>query len=112
MATDLTSTDANVPVSTAHPSPPTPKSSAPHRWRFMFIYGTLAVVLGIAVAGVVIYAGRSINPAPKWSAWKPSGGGLGAAKQIAEVLPFELEDLAADERAAGDRRLAGRDGAR
>ena len=84
MATDLTSTDANVPVSTAHPSPPTPKSSAPHRWRFMFIYGTLAVVLGIAVAGVVIYAGRSINPAPKWSAWKPSGGGLGAAKQIAE----------------------------
>ena len=83
MATDLTSTDAKVPAPTVQHSP-APKSSAPHRWRFLFIYGTLAAVLGLAIAGVVIYAGRSINPGPKWSAWKPSGGGLGAAKQIAE----------------------------
>ena len=55
----------------------------PHRRRFLVIYGLLADVLGVAVAGLVVFAGRSINPAPKWSAWKPSGGGLGAAKQIA-----------------------------
>jgi hypothetical protein len=83
VATDLTSTDAQVPAPVAQQAP-APKSSAPHRWRFLFIYGTLAAVLGIAIAGVVFYAGRSINPGPKWSAWKPSGGGLGAAKQIAE----------------------------
>ena len=38
----------------------------------------------LAIVGVVVFASRSINPAPKWSAWKPSGGGLGAAKQIAD----------------------------
>ena len=41
----------------------------------MFIFG---------LVGTVLWAGRAINPAPAWSAWKPSGGGLGAAKQIAE----------------------------
>jgi hypothetical protein len=42
------------------------------------------VVLGLAIAGVAIFATRSISPGPKWSAWKPSGGGLGASKQIAD----------------------------
>ena len=84
MATDLTSTDAQVPAPVAQHAAPAPKSSAPHRWRFFFIYGTLAAVLGLAIVGVIVYAGRSISPAPKWSAWQPSGGGLGAAKQIAQ----------------------------
>jgi hypothetical protein len=85
VAADLSSTEAQLPVPAAtQPLAPAPKSRAPHRWRFMFIYGTLAAVLGLAIAGIVIYAGRSINPAPKWSAWQPSGGGLGAAKQIAD----------------------------
>ena len=56
----------------------------PNRPRFIVVYGLLAGVVGLAVALGVIYAGRSINPAPKWSAWQPSGGGLGAAKQIAD----------------------------
>jgi hypothetical protein len=87
LATDLTSTDAQLPVPAAPAQhAPAPKSNAPHRWRFLFIYGTLAAVLGLAVAGVVIYAGRSINPGPQWSAWKPSGGGLGAEKQIASRI--------------------------
>jgi hypothetical protein len=58
----------------------------PHRRRFLVIYGLLAAVLGVAVVGLVVFAGKSINPAPKWSAWKPNGGGLGAAKQIAEQV--------------------------
>ena len=58
----------------------------PHRRRFLVVYGLLAGVLGVAVVGLVVFAGKSINPAPKWSAWKPSGGGLGAAKQIADQV--------------------------
>jgi hypothetical protein len=85
MAADVTSIDVgHTEMETLPGPPPAQGTSTPHRWRFVFIYGTLAAVLGLAVAGVVIYAGRSINPGPKWSAWKPSGGGLGAAKQIAE----------------------------
>ena len=58
----------------------------PHRRRFLVIYGLLAAVLGVAVVGLVVFAGKSISPGPKWSAWKPSGGGLGAAKQIADQV--------------------------
>ena len=91
MAEDLTGTGA-APAEPA-PAEPTPAKPArstaplvagPHRRRFLIIYSLLAVVLGLAVAGVVIFAGRSISPAPAWSGWKPSGGGLGAVRQIAE----------------------------
>jgi hypothetical protein len=47
------------------------------------LYATLAAVLGAAIAGIVIFASQTIHPGAKWSTWKPSGGGLGAAKQIA-----------------------------
>ena len=91
MATDVTGKDAGslVPAehaghehSSSHRS--TRPRHVPHRPRFVVIYALLAMALGLAIAGTVIYAGRSINPGPKWSAWKPSGGGLGAAKQIAD----------------------------
>jgi hypothetical protein len=55
-----------------------------HRGRFILIYGVLAAVFAFGLVGTVIWASRAVNPAPAWSAWKPSGGGLGAAKQIAE----------------------------
>ncbi|HZS24604.1 MAG TPA: hypothetical protein VFA30_06395 [Gaiellaceae bacterium] len=79
----MTSTE----VTPALPAPPPtapPRSSAPHRGRFVVVYATLAAVLGVAIAAIAIYAGRSINPAPAWSAWRPHGGGLGAAKDIAD----------------------------
>jgi hypothetical protein len=82
VASDVTSVDAG--QTEAVPGPPAARKSSPHRWRFGLVYGTLAAVLVLAIAGIVIYAGRSISPPPAWSAWKPSGGGLGAAKQIAE----------------------------
>jgi hypothetical protein len=47
------------------------------------IYSALGVALVAALVGVAVFAGRSINPPPAWSSWKPSGGGLGAAEQIA-----------------------------
>jgi hypothetical protein len=87
MAADLT------PASTerATPAPERTKPArarislaGPHRPRFLVVYGLLFAVIGFSLALVVVYAGRSISPGPKWSAWHPSGGGLGAAKQIAE----------------------------
>jgi len=89
VATDVTSIDAGPTQATqATPEPPqrAPRAAQPHRIRFLFIYGSLFAVLAAAIAGVVVYAGRSINPAPTWSAWKPGGGGLGAAKQIADHI--------------------------
>jgi len=61
-----------------------PLVAGPHRRRFLAVYALLAVVLGLAVAGLALFAGRSISPAPAWSSWKPSGGGLGAVRQIAQ----------------------------
>src|SRR4051812_8955468 len=85
MASDLTHAE---PASTATPSPqppvPTRQLTPENRMRFYVVYGILAAVLGAAIAGTAIYAGRSISPPAPWSSWKPSGGGQGAAKQIAE----------------------------
>lgn len=81
MAADVTGTEL---APTAPRPEPTPAVQYPHRPRFLFVYGVLGGVLAAALVVVVIYAGRSITPAPKWSHWRPSGGGLGAAKQIAD----------------------------
>jgi hypothetical protein len=97
MAADVTGHDAAplTPAIGASEAPePTPRSRQPNRYRLLVIYGILGLALGAAVAGVVIYAGRSINPGPAWSSWKPSGGGLGAAKEIVQhVAPsYRLPD--------------------
>jgi len=87
MAADLTSSDATPLQDPLQPEPtPAPQlePARPHRLRFLIVYGILGLALGAAVAGIVVFAGRAISPGPTWSAWKPSGGGLGAAKQIAE----------------------------
>ena len=82
MASDLT---ANEAPSAPAPAAPAARDSRPPHWqRFLFVYGLLGGVLAVAITGVVVFAGRSISPGPTWSAWHPSGGGLGAAKQIAD----------------------------
>lgn len=89
MASDLTGgrpasivkPDSAPAIEPTQPAPP--PTAQPHRPRFLVIYALLALALGAAIVGVVVFAGRSINPAPTWSSWKPSGGGLGAAKEIA-----------------------------
>jgi hypothetical protein len=93
MATDLSAGSEPNDITKPEVSPvDLPTSSAPpkgaksHRGGFAVIYGLLALALVGAIAGLVVYAGRSIDPGPAWSAWKPSGGGLGAAKQIAEHI--------------------------
>ena len=93
MATDLTD-GAAAPEPEPEPAPvlapvapqrgPLLVPQRPHRLRFGLIYGGLGAILVLAIAGVAIFASRSISPGPRWSTWKPSGGGLGATKQIAE----------------------------
>lgn len=63
---------------------PTPARLRPHRTRFRIVYGLLVAVLLAGLAGIAIWAGRTINASPAWSAWRPHGGGLGAAKEIAD----------------------------
>jgi hypothetical protein len=90
VAADLTPTEAVAPASEVAPAPAPPSrtslSLGPHKPRFLVIYGLLGAVLGFAIVLVVIYAGRAITPAPTWSTWRPSGGGLGAAKQIGDEV--------------------------
>jgi hypothetical protein len=90
-ATDITKPDVS-PVE--RPTLPEPKPRGTHQKRFLVIYGVLGLALAAAVAGVVVYAGRTINPGPAWSSWKPGGGGLGAVSQIAaHVSPnYRLPD--------------------
>ena len=80
MATDVTSTEVAL-VEPVKGLPP--REARPHRTRFLIVYSLLALALGAAIAGIVVFAGRSISPAPTWSSWKPTGGGQGAAQQIA-----------------------------
>ena len=86
MAADLTSNETVVPAPTPEPPKPagTPLVAGPHRVRFVVVYSLLAIVLAGMVAVLVVFAGRAVNPPTPWSAWKPHGGGLGAAKQIAD----------------------------
>jgi hypothetical protein len=104
VAADVTGEPADVVKPDASPveQPPAdrpvlsrpPLGARAHRGRFFVIYGILGLALAAGIVGIVVYAGRSINPGPAWSSWKPSGGGLGAAKQIAEhVSPgYRLPD--------------------
>lgn len=84
MASDLTHGDAT-PVSapaTEQPGPVGPLGRE-HRMRFLVIYGILALAIAGAIAGLVAFAGNTISPPAPWSSWKPSGGGQGAAREIA-----------------------------
>ena len=57
----------------------------PHRFRFLTIYGVLGIALGVGAAALAIgLTTRGSGSSSTWSAWKPSGGGLGAAEQIAQ----------------------------
>lgn len=87
MAADVTGDDAGLtPGAAGAPAPPALPAveSRPHRLRFGIIYGALGAIVAVAIVLLVVFATRSINPSPRWSAWKPTGGGQGAAHQIAD----------------------------
>lgn len=67
----------------AEPTPPETGSRHLHRRRFLVAYGLLACALGAAVAGLVLALGSSIRGSTAWSSWRPTGGGIAAARAIA-----------------------------
>lgn len=88
MAADVGDAAARVDQPAAEPSPDTIADAGytPHRFRFLTIYGILGLALGVGAAALAIGltshgASRSSS---SWSTWQPTGGGLGAAEQIAQ----------------------------
>jgi hypothetical protein len=59
-------------------------------------YAVLAASALAAVAGIVLAVTTAgvVGAGPAWSAWKPTGGGLGAAKEIADhvAVGYRLPD--------------------
>lgn len=60
------------------------QAEVPHRFRFLTVYGVLGLAIGIGAAALAIgLTTRMGGGGAGWSPWRPSGGGLGAATQIA-----------------------------
>jgi len=88
MATDITGNEAaGVPPA---PSPAPGREPQPRIYprRFALAYVLLGAAVAAAIAGLVLAVSRAgvVGGGPAWSSWKPSGGGLGAAKQIADEV--------------------------
>ncbi len=88
MAADLTSDETIVSTPAPQPEPPTaggtPFVAGPHRLRFIAVYSILGLVLAAMIAVLAVFAGRQVSPGTPWSSWHPKGGGINAAKQIAD----------------------------
>jgi hypothetical protein len=78
--------DEQIATAQPAPRPPGEPRPRPYRSRFSLLYAALGAAAAAAVVGIVLAVTHtSVGGAgPAWSAWKPSGGGLGAAKQIAD----------------------------
>ena len=81
------------------PPPPPPVAERQHgalyTHRFGLAYAALAVVVGLAVGGFIVLAGRaSEGSGPAWSSWKPSEDGTDGALEIASHVSskYRLED--------------------
>jgi len=82
VASDVTEVEVRPAATREAPQRP-PPAVRPHRLRFLLIYGVLGAALAAAVVGVVVLVGKDGAGSSEWSSWRPSGGGVGAAEQIA-----------------------------
>lgn len=89
MATDVT--DVGRAPATRAPKAPKQRRIRPYRGRFVVVYAALVLVVGAAVAGIVLALGGGgggtarAHASPRWSAWEPTVSGAEArAKEIAE----------------------------
>ena len=59
----------------------------PHGPRFRIAYAVLAILLGAAVGGFIVLAGRGGDDnSASWSPWKPEGSSFVKTRQIASVV--------------------------
>jgi hypothetical protein len=75
-------------VGTGSPAPRPAKPKSLYERRFTVVYGLLGLAVVASIAGIVLAAGSSITGGTTvvWSTWRPNGGGLGAAKEIADHI--------------------------
>lgn len=88
MATDVAETPAPLPAE----APPRPRARGTlYFGRFYLVYVVLGLVVCAAVVGGVIAArsGGGSAGGQAWSTWRPGGGGLGLAQQIASHVGGE-----------------------
>lgn len=61
-----------------------------YRRRFVFIYGGLALIGGIALGALIVLLTRpDAVPNPAWSSWEPNGSSSARVKQIADHVAKE-----------------------
>jgi hypothetical protein len=84
VATDVIQDGATQTAAGPSARPPAAPTPHLHRQRFLVAYGLLAIALGAAAAGVVVALGATRGHTAPWSAWRPTAGGLSAARQIAQ----------------------------
>lgn len=85
MAADVGDMASGVSNVSSAPEPAGEPGYTPHRYRFLAIYGLLGLALGVGAAALAIgLTSRGSGTSDShWSTWRPTGGGLGAAEQIA-----------------------------
>jgi hypothetical protein len=68
-------------------APQTARPMEPHGFRFRIAYAVLAVVLGAAVGGFIVLAGRGgDDTGASWSRWEPEGSSFVKTKEIASMV--------------------------
>lgn len=86
------------PIAPATTSPvPAPRrpipgtSPKPYKRRFRAVYVVLAAVVGASVAGLIVasMSAKIVGGGPAWSSWRPTGGGLNGARQVAAHVSKE-----------------------
>ena len=61
-----------------------------YRRRFGIVYGTLALIGGIAIGALIVLLTRpDAVPNPAWSNWEPTGSSNARVKQIADHVAKE-----------------------
>jgi hypothetical protein len=94
VAADVTSPEPEpkgfVPLEPVAAAAPPQSEEMPHRFGFLLLYGILGLALGATMSGLVLaFNAKLTTGGPPWSTWRPTGGGIGAAQQIAEHVGGE-----------------------
>jgi hypothetical protein len=86
----LVDADLAKPVADAQGSREERARRSGYRRRFAVVYGTLALIGGIAIGAFIVLLGRpAAVPTASWSSWEPTGSSNARVKQIADHVAKE-----------------------